>query len=346
MPDGGTSTTVMLTPIANTTAQAVQTAILTLVSASSYTLGSTTGATVSLYDTNAPVFSISPATVTKAGSTSTQTLTFTVAISGSSLTATGVTVATVAGTALGGKDYTALTTLLTFTAGSIASQTVTVTLLGRATGNVNHAFTVQLSAPTGGATISSTANTSTVTITGTSAQVASTVAPAGSDPTPLTTAALQPVIAAAERAWEAAGVSAWRFAHVRFVITTQLPVGEIGYTAGSTVYIDATGAGFGWYTGRGPGAFGASGIALAGGPAAGRMDLLTVVMHELGHILGLPDGCACGAATTLMQATLPAGQRRGLPAVKAHPPRAMPAVRAHRAGRVRRGAHARHLHKS
>jgi hypothetical protein len=95
------------------------------------------------------------------------------------------------------------------------------------------------------------------------------------------------------------------------VITTQLPFGEIGFTDGNTIYIDATAAGFGWYTGL-AGAFDANGLALAGGPAVGHMDLLTVVLHEIGHTLGLPDDCGCGPYTTLMQATLPAGVRRSL----------------------------------
>jgi hypothetical protein len=43
------------------------------------------------------------------------------------------------------------------------------------------------------------------------------------------------------------------------------------------------------------------------------MDLLTVVLHELGHVLGLADGCSCGSYSTLMQATLPIGVRRTLP---------------------------------
>jgi hypothetical protein len=300
-----------------------------------------------LYDTTSPVVSISPTSATIAGSSKkNQTLTFTVSISGSSPNPVTVRVGTTDGTAKAGTDYTAVSSTLTFAAGNVTAQTVIVTILLHKTGTLNKTFTLSLTNPTG-ATISSTASKSTITITGTSAQVAATIAPAGSALTPLTTAELQPVITAAERAWEAAGVSPARFAHVRFVITTRLPVGEIGYTDGHTIYIDATAAGFGWYTGRGGTAFEASGIALAGGPAAGRMDLLTVVMHELGHTVGLPDGCACGAATKLMHATLAAGVRRSLghgavPSLKLRPANGTAGVATSNAGsHGRRHSHPR-----
>jgi hypothetical protein len=310
MTAGVTSATVTLTPAADGVAEPAQTAVLTLGSSGYYALGSPSPATVTLYDTTSPTVSISPTTVTKAGSTSNQTLTFTVSLSGSSPNTTGVTVKTVNGTAVDGTDFTALSSTLSFAPG-VTSQTVTVTLLGRKTGKVTKAFTVVLSSSTGGATLGTT--TSTVTITGTSAQVAAGVAPAGSTAAPLTISQLQPVVAAAELDWEAAGVPAGQLASVAFVITQQLPLGEIGFTDGDTVYLDATAAGFGWYTGL-TGGFDSSGGAIAGGPADGRMDLLTVVLHEIGHTVGLADGCTCGSFSVLMQATLPAGIQRSLPA--------------------------------
>ena len=49
-------------------------------------------------------------------------------------------------------------------------------------------------------------------------------------------------------------------------------------------------------------------MALETSPAFGRMDLLTVVMHELGHVLGFKD--LDPNVQNLMSGTLDAGERR------------------------------------
>ncbi|MCH8992294.1 MAG: fibronectin type III domain-containing protein, partial [Acidobacteria bacterium] len=71
----------------------------------------------------------------------------------------------------------------------------------------------------------------------------------------------------------------------------------LGKTTGNTILIDSTAAGHGWFidftpyddtvfTIRGDGG---ELVAAQSSDAVGRMDLLTVVSHELGHILGLED---------------------------------------------------------
>jgi hypothetical protein len=93
---------------------------------------------------------------------------------------------------------------------------------------------------------------------------------------------------------------------------TDLPGMLLGQTLGTTVLIDRDAAGFGWFVDHTPWAdeeysrFGPTHglVAVPGGPADQRMDLLTVVMHELGHVLGYDH-----SDTGLMQPTLALGVR-------------------------------------
>jgi hypothetical protein len=83
---------------------------------------------------------------------------------------------------------------------------------------------------------------------------------------------------------------------VRFGIA-DLPGSELGYTEGGTVLIDADAAGTGWFVDPTPADNGefrpanwdGAWVAPPSSPAYGRMDLLTTVMHEFGHVLGFTD---------------------------------------------------------
>jgi VCBS repeat-containing protein len=90
----------------------------------------------------------------------------------------------------------------------------------------------------------------------------------------------------------------------------------LGLASADTIVIDVNAAGYGWYVDATPAdnlEFGLSLselelMAAATSPALGRMDLLTVVMHELGHVLGYQD--LDSSSDTLMAGTLDAGTRR------------------------------------
>ncbi|MCI0460974.1 MAG: Ig-like domain-containing protein [Gemmataceae bacterium] len=89
-----------------------------------------------------------------------------------------------------------------------------------------------------------------------------------------------------------------------------LPGRQLGLYDGSAVWLDRDAAGHGWFVDSTPlqdEEF-AGGKAL--GEAAGRMDLLTVVMHELSHGLGLDDLDPGAHPDALMAATLTPGTRR------------------------------------
>ena len=78
-----------------------------------------------------------------------------------------------------------------------------------------------------------------------------------------------------------------------------LPGSGLGLEAADLILIDATAAGFGWDVG--------SSVAIVGGRAINdRIDLLTVLMHEYGHVLGMADD----DFDDLMGETLAPGVRR------------------------------------
>jgi hypothetical protein len=93
------------------------------------------------------------------------------------------------------------------------------------------------------------------------------------------------------------------------VQTADLPGNLLGLASGGSVWLDRNAAGWGWFVDPTPAddaEFLAS-TTLARRASEGvltRMDLLTAVMHEMGHVLGY-DHDAEGA----MQATLAAGMR-------------------------------------
>ncbi len=77
-----------------------------------------------------------------------------------------------------------------------------------------------------------------------------------------------------------------------------------------TVWIDDDAAGYGWFVDPTPLEDSEFVGCMCGSPAKRRMDLLSVVLHELGHLAGLPDLDPAAHPDDLMAATLPTGTRR------------------------------------
>src|SRR5262249_12556355 len=121
---------------------------------------------------------------------------------------------------------------------------------------------------------------------------------------------LAPVVEAAIERWAASPLLDGDDSLLRqaSVIIADLPDQMMGQTIGSSIVIDPTAAGHGWFVDATPlddaefSGQTADGqlVADAHGPASGRMDLETVVMHELGHIVGLADLDALAQAGNLM----------------------------------------------
>jgi hypothetical protein len=138
----------------------------------------------------------------------------------------------------------------------------------------------------------------------------------------LTQAQLDSVVAAAIGQWALAGASASQLAalHATTFSVADLAGSAIGELAQGHITIDADAATHGWFIDPTPNdnsefthAANAAGTDLytdSTNAAAGHLDLLTTVTHELGHVLGLDDSTSASDANNLMYISLVDGERR------------------------------------
>jgi hypothetical protein len=122
--------------------------------------------------------------------------------------------------------------------------------------------------------------------------------PAPSEPMQITQAEVAPVVQEAIARWAAAGLeqSALNKMQNTTFVLSDLAGAYLGMTRGSTIWLDGNAAGRGWFVDSTPDDDEEFGSAVAGGTlravnpqALDRIDLLTVVSHELGHVAGLKD---------------------------------------------------------
>jgi hypothetical protein len=138
---------------------------------------------------------------------------------------------------------------------------------------------------------------------------------------PLTNQQLETTVGAALERLKQAGVDPALLAQLGSVHyeVGRLPEPVLGYTFARAhkVVIDGNADGYGWFVDSTPLADeefardpAGELTALPGGPASGRMDLLTVVLHEMGHLAGWRDLSTSSHPDNLMDDTLAAGVRR------------------------------------
>ena len=135
----------------------------------------------------------------------------------------------------------------------------------------------------------------------------------------LTYEQLAPIVEEAINRWSASELVTGRGINLDQVAFTvvDLEGDALGEAAGDVVYIDSTAAGYGWFVDTTPSwqeeyleLDNHQLIAESTSVAYGRMDLLTVVMHELGHVIGLEDIDPEDYPGELMAGALRPGQRR------------------------------------
>jgi hypothetical protein len=256
---GSTSATVTVTPVDDSAVESTETVTLSLPAAAGYTVGSPASASGSIADNDQaalPSLSIADVSVVE-GNNGNRTVTLTVTKTGTG--AATVSYATANGTATAGSDYVAKTGTLSFAANE-TSKTISITINGDRTSEPNETFVVNLSNPSG-ATLAD--GQAIVTITNDDGALVVSGAPAAEETLELDQRQLDAVVAAAQAAWIAVDADA-DYAGVTFAIG-DLPGLILGLTVERSITIDANAAGWGW----------------------SRLDLLTVVRHELGHVLGL-----------------------------------------------------------
>ena len=105
-----------------------------------------------------------------------------------------------------------------------------------------------------------------------------------------------------------------KLASIQFVVA-DLSGSQLGAAEGNTIYLDASAAGNGWFVDSTPATdeefvatSGSEALQAVDSRAVDKIDLLTVVEHELGHVLGQND--VYDVTDELMSATLGVGTRR------------------------------------
>ncbi|GAB4152150.1 MAG: hypothetical protein Tsb009_27850 [Planctomycetaceae bacterium] len=148
---------------------------------------------------------------------------------------------------------------------------------------------------------------------------AETAIPVTSTTTAISSDQLQAAFADTIANGSAAGLTAEEIRRLEQTVIqiADLPGELLGFAEGNTITIDHDAAGFGWFVDTTPfdsSEFSPSGTdgtlqAVVGSEAYGRFDLLTVIAHELGHVLGHEHD---DDASSLMSPTLQLGTRHSL----------------------------------
>jgi hypothetical protein len=272
-----------------------------------------------------PQFSISDATVVEFDYGTAEAV-FTVTLSAASNLTTSVQYLMQNGSATSSADYLSIPGVLVFGPGQ-TSGTISVSVIGDTALEANETFFVTL-ANASTATIADSLGVGTIVDNdGGGALLAGAAGPALA-PAMLSGTELTPILSGAVAQWsEALGNSDSRLLALdgMSIVIADLDGAAVGLAQGDMVTIDVNAAGHGWFIDVSPmqssefsvrldrNVFGAA----RSSEAFGRMDLLTVLLHEIGHVLGFGHDDA--ARYAVMHEELEAGARYALAESKPGP---------------------------
>jgi hypothetical protein len=303
-------------PADDSTVESSETVALTLNAGTGYSVG-TASASGTIADNDGialPTLAIGPASITE-GNNGKKTVAVTVTLSAASTSTVTVNYATVAGTATAGTDFQSTSGTLSFAAG-VTSRTINVTVNGDKVKESNETFSVVLSNASG-ATIGTGSATVTI-VDDENALTAAESAPQTLESTAtISEADVARLAAEAMRRWslvlDQASIATLRGVKIEIA---DLPDQELGRYEDGVITVDVNAAGWGWFvdrTARDDQEFVTQSDgtlhALQQSDAYHRMDLLTVISHEIGHGLGYDHTPDDGGHADLMASTLAAGVR-------------------------------------
>jgi hypothetical protein len=263
---GATSATFTVGILGDTLVEADETfqAVLGTVTGANVTRGT---ATVTIHNDDLPTVAIGSASVNEGGKGITTSATLTLTLSQASTAPVTVVVSRTGGTATSGTDFVAFSpATVTFAAGE-TSRTVTVQVIGDVLNEANETVVLGLSAVIGAVLGNATA---TLTIVNDDSKLVAASVGRGTT-SRLSTRRVNQVLRAALGYWRAHGATARQLAGIR-VLQTRMAGTDLAEAVGRTIHLDTDAAGWGWST--------------AARSARGRMHLFSVLVHEIGHVLG------------------------------------------------------------
>ncbi len=294
---GMTQQVIVLSVLGDTAVEPDETFQVVLGSVSGGTLGDGTGmVTIRNDDTSttpttpttgtaapAPTVSLASGSVYE-GKNGRSNVTLRLTLSSASTSTVTVTVRLAGGTATSGSDFSFSTTTVSFAPGS-TSATVTVQVFGDRSAEPDETVVLELVSPSG-ATIGTARGTLTI-LDDDSRLVAAAVGP-GSVAS-VSEAEIATALAAATAYWRTRGFDVSALDGVRVVLTDMAGT-DLGQAVGDTILLDRDAAGWGW----------------------SRADLVAVLTHELGHVLGLSHTARGVMAPVLNLAGAPAPAPQGI----------------------------------